>query len=40
MYLLTKWGGRIGKYLARGHDVQTECHDREPNIFPSGPDLT
>ena len=24
MYLLTKWEGRIGKYLARGHGVRTE----------------
>ena len=24
MYLLTKWEGRIGKYLARGHSVRTE----------------
>ena len=24
MYLLTEWEGRMGKYLARGHGVQTE----------------
>ena len=24
MYLLTKWEGRMGKYLARGHGVLTE----------------
>ena len=24
MYLLTKWEGRMGKYLARGHGVRTE----------------
>ena len=24
MYLLTKWEGRMGKYLARGHVVRTE----------------
>ena len=24
MYLLTKWEGRMGKYLARGHGLQTE----------------
>ena len=40
MYLLTEWEGRTGKYLARGHGVRTERHDRGPNIFPSGPDLT
>ena len=37
MYLLTEWEGRTGKYLARGHGVRTERHDRGPNIFPSGP---
>ena len=42
MYLLTEWEGRTGKYLARGHGVRTKrsevrSHDREPNIFPSGP---
>ena len=24
MYLLSKWEGRMGKYLARGHGVRTE----------------
>ena len=24
MYLLTKWKGQTGKYLARGHDVPTK----------------
>ena len=24
MYLLTKWEGRMGKYLARDHGVRTE----------------
>ena len=24
MYLLTKWEGRMGKYLDRGHGVRTE----------------
>ena len=33
MYLLTEWEGRMGKYLARGHGVRTERHDRGPNIF-------
>ena len=37
MYLLTKWEGRMGKYLPGGHGVRTERDDREPNIFPSGP---
>ena len=37
MYLLTEWEGRTGKYLARGHGVRTERHDRGPNILPSGP---
>ena len=37
MYLLTEWEGRTGKYLARGHGVRTERHERGPNIFPSGP---
>ena len=37
MYLLTKWEGRTGKYLARGHGVRAErncqfiphCRDSE-----------
>ena len=27
MYLLTEWEGRTGEYLARGHDVRTECSE-------------
>ena len=37
MYLLTEWESRMGKYLARGHGVRTERHERGPNIFLSGP---
>ena len=36
MYLLTEWGGRMGKYLARSHGIT----DRAPNMFLSGPTLT
>ena len=27
MYLLTKWEGQMGKYLARGHGVRTELSE-------------
>ena len=37
MYLLTKRIGAMGNYLALGHGRRTERHDREPDIFPSGP---
>ena len=45
MYLLTKWEGRMGKHLARGHDVGTERSEvRAPwpraKYFPIRPDLT
>ena len=30
MYLLTKWEGQMGKYLARGHGVQTERSEVAP----------
>ena len=46
MYLLTEWEGRTGKYLARGHGRTERAqrgpvqNDQEPNIFPSGADLT
>ena len=36
VYLLTKWEGRMGKYLARGHGVWTErhifSHSARPNL--------
>ena len=36
-YLLTKWEGRTGKYLARGHDVRTERnHYKNPFVHGSG----
>ena len=27
MYLLTEWEGQMGKYLAGGQDVRTECSE-------------
>ena len=33
MYLLTKWEGRMGKYLALGHGVRTERSETESQIF-------
>lgn len=32
VYLLSEWGSWMGKYLARGHAIWTEYHDREPTI--------
>ena len=45
IYLLTKWEGRMGKYLARDHGVPTERSEvRAPwpraKYFPIRPDLT
>ena len=45
MYLLTKWEGRMGKYLARGHGVRTErskVRTSGPRVkyFLTRPDLT
>ena len=38
MHLLTEWEGRMVKYLARGHGVETDRSKvREPNIFPFSP---
>ena len=30
MYLLTKWEGWIGKYLAQGHGIRTEHSECVP----------
>ena len=36
MFLLTKWEGRMGKYLARGYGVRTERSE----VRTIRPDLT
>ena len=40
MYLLTKWEGQMGKYLARGREVGTKRRSDRAKIFPVRPDLT
>ena len=39
MYLLTKWEGRMGKYLASGHGVRTERSESQPCSHPARPNL-
>ena len=36
MFLLTEWEGRMGKYLARGHDCTDRAHKIGQNSVRSG----